>query len=296
MGQGDDERNKQLDLLKSFACLLMVLAHARLFGRTTDDSVTILLWKLGFFAPVVFMGAMGWGLAYQMQKRSRRELILFYCALLAVTLPYFGSRGTYPVFYGGLFFWLALAAITCVLFPRITTRWWVLILPFCMIDVARFIYHAGVPPTQFSFHVFYAFRWMYFVLLGRYLAKHPRLVVPFLVVSVVAAVAQILAGARLPGQALTPLFFTIGTAVYCLALFAIAHANRLAELQFVGWLGRSTLAFLFVHRAFLATVPVRLPAPAEWLLVGCGLRIPRKPNTCSTQAEHPRSEATRLLF
>ena len=41
----------------------MVFAHAWMFQRTIDEHATILVWRLGLFAPVVFMGAMGWDAA-----------------------------------------------------------------------------------------------------------------------------------------------------------------------------------------------------------------------------------------
>ena len=257
-------REPRLDALKTLACMLMVFAHSRTYGRTIDCPVTTYFWYAGFFAPVLFMGAMGWGLSFQMGRRSARELIIFYVALLAITLPYWGSKGHYPQLVGGLFFTLALTAMCCVVLPRVTTQGWAVAVPVCVFYVGHAL---GVPPTPLTSGLFSLFPWMYFVLLGRHLGAHPDRKLPYAIVGGIVACVALLFGQTMPDQTASVLFLSLGTTVYCMSLLAVDHAGAILRWSFVGWLGRGTLAFLFVHTAFIRSLPFALPAPAMWSLV-----------------------------
>lgn len=48
------KRDLILDGIKGSACILMFFAHGHGYGKTIDNSFTLLFYKIGLYAPVIF--------------------------------------------------------------------------------------------------------------------------------------------------------------------------------------------------------------------------------------------------
>lgn len=165
------KRDTTLDIVKGVACLLMILAHPKTLHLTFDTELTTFFWYVGFFAPVVFFASVGVSLQYQLNKRTKLQIVI----------------------HGTLF--------------------------------------SLIP-------------WVGFIFLGDYLQKEKKMRLPVFILASAAALYLKLTGAALTSQSPTPIFITLGIAIYSFVVLISPYLSKIPNVSgFLVFLGKNTLLF-----------------------------------------------------
>lgn len=254
------KRDRTLDIVKGIACLLMILAHPKTMHMTIDTDFTTFIWYIGFFAPVVFFASVGVSLQYQVNKRSKYEIILSNALLL--TFVYISQAFNFD----SLFTSLTISSVIAVFFLRWNSA--LLIIGVKLIDELLNIY--GISPRHFHGTLFSVIPWIGFIFVGDYLHKNKNVRLPVFVLSSAAAVYLKFTGAGLYSQSPTPFFITLGLAIYSFSLLISPYLNKVPYGGgILAFFGKNTLLFLWMHFYLLTNVfsKYKLYAPYTWVLL-----------------------------
>jgi hypothetical protein len=260
-------RDKTLDIVKGFACILMIFAHSRTLGRTIDTPFTEAFWYLGFFAPVLFFASIGVSLTYQLKKRNAVLIILFNLVLFIVS---FADRGRESLTYlnitnPNLIGSLALATIFVVIFRKVNGA---LLLVF-LLFTDRILNKLGAPLSIIYGIPFALIPWAGITSLGKFLQERPIWNIVILTTgSLITLYSYVFDNQILENQFMTTLFLGISLMLYPASNLLAKKISLIKPMEAVlTFLGRNTLLFYWVHLFILFTIGIRLPAVFMWVLI-----------------------------
>ncbi|RFU66836.1 acyltransferase family protein [Bacillus sp. V59.32b] len=251
------QRDYSLDLLKGLACLLMIFAH-NTTGTAKYDWWGI--YFLGGFAPILFYAVSGVVLTFQIKKKSRKVLILYYSALFLLGFSYNGiamGRWGSEVFWGAeILQVLGLSSIVLVVLSK-----WVNIEKVSILFPLPFIIHLlgyyipDFPFKEFLFRPgqFPLFPWLAFFMLGIYCfySMRPKFNQIAMLIMLGFQVALILnTGITFDNKwDMSPGYFIVGVTFFYFSFLVIRSIEKYKfpfRNEFI-FLGQNSLLFLFVH-------------------------------------------------
>lgn len=260
-------RDKNLDIVKGLACILMIFAHSKTLGRTFDSSFTEAFWYLGFFAPVLFFGSIGTSLTYQLKKRSIYSIILFNLVLFLIS---FADRARESLSYlnftnPNLIGSLALATIFVVVFRRING----LIVLIILIGLDRILNQFGAPTSILYGIPFALIPWAGITSLGKFLQERKIWNIVILATgSLIALYCYVFRNQTLENQFMTTLFLGLSLIIYPSANLAAGKISLVKPItELLTYLGKNTLLFYWIHLFILFSINFKLPAVFMWLFV-----------------------------
>lgn len=260
-------RDKTLDIIKGLACILMILAHSRTLGRTLDNSLTEPFWYLGFFAPVLFFGSIGVSLTYQLKKRKALMIIIFNILLFLIS---FADRGRESLSYinftnPNLIGSLALATILIVVLRKFNG----LVILIALIVLDRILNRFGIQTTILYGIPFALIPWAGITSLGKFLHERKQWLIYVLAAGVlITFYYYVIKNQIIENQFMTTLFLGMGLVIYSLSALFSRFFSGLPGISLVlGYLGKNTLLFYWIHLFILFSINFKLPAPLMWIFV-----------------------------
>lgn len=261
------KRDKNLDCTKGFACILMIFAHAHGYGKTIDNEFTLFLYQIGLFAPILFLGATGISMTYQIRKRPYLRIIISYVFLFMIS---FANTGLRYINYINLSDWnlyacISLSALTALLFYKYINLFTI----FIPILIYFFLRNMNITTSLFYGGLFSLIPWTAFVLIGLYLHFHKKYIYTFFILAVISLLFLMPRnGFRIVDNYNTPLYISSGIAVYTLSLIIMPFILKIKWIgNLLTYLGKNSLLFYIIHRLLVIYLPYRLFAPILWVLL-----------------------------
>lgn len=269
------KRDKSLDVIKGLACILMIFAHSYGYGKTTDNWWTLLIYKIGLFAPVLFLGSVGVSVFYQAKKKFILLILVNYLLLFAVSFANMGLRLNFNEYLTlddwNLYAGIAFSAIL-TLFILNYTNIFVTLTPIVLLFLLN---KTGVEVSLFYGGLFSIIPWSSFTFMGRYLHSHKYFIKVLFMLSLVLSLTLIIFWNQITiYEYNSPVYITLSFLIYSFSLMIatkLIRINRLSEL--LVYLGQNSLLFYVVHRLIVIYLPFKLFAPVLWVALFTGTLV-----------------------
>ena len=260
-------RDKELDIIKGLACILMVVAHAGTLGKTIENSFTTLLWYLAFFAPILFFASVGISLIHQLKKRSVMKILVFNIIFLVISFADIGKQSLnyLDITKPNLIASLAIATIFSLIFRKVNG----LLILILLLAMDRFANRFLIPPTLIYGLPFALIPWAGITTLGRYLYLNKKSLIYILAIGFLITLYYVLVKHQtISTQFLTSLFLGLSLVIYSSVAISASRISNIPILSsFLTYLGENTLLFYWLHLFILFMISFQLPAPLMWAFV-----------------------------
>ena len=260
------KRDKKLDCIKGLACILMIFAHGHGYGKTIDNWLTLLIYQLGLFAPVLFLSSVGVSLTYQIKKRHKIPIIAGYILLFIMSFANMGLRNKeyFILTDWNLYASISLSAILTLFIIDYVN----LFTAFIPIILLFFLNKTNIPVSLFYGGLFSIIPWTSFTLIGLYLNSHKYFIKVFLALSFISTLLFLTSNKHGMIEYNKPIYFALGIFIYS---FSLNISSMILKLKYISrvfrYLGQNSLLFYVIHRLIVIYLPFKLFAPVLWLFL-----------------------------
>lgn len=263
------KRDKGLDIVKGLASILMIFAHAHGYGKTTDNWLTLSIYHIGLFAPVLFLSSVGVSLTYQVKKKSNFIIVVGYVLLFIVSFANMGLRLRYKEYFTladwNLYASISLSAIL-TLFILDYVNLFVAFIPIILLFILN---KTNIGISLFYGGLFSIIPWTSFTLIGLYLHSHKYFIKVLFVLTLMMSSLLIITNKHgVFDEYNTPFYLTFGLLIYS---FSLIITPKLLKIKYISnlliYLGQNSLLFYMTHRLIVIYLPLKLFAPVLWLIL-----------------------------